>query len=85
MTYVPKDWSDNPGGGTPINAVDLDHIEQGIAAAHDGLYFVRTYDTGTSSYPVRGRTDGVCRWRGPVEPTAGGAYALPGDEWAETV
>jgi len=85
MTYTPKDWSDNPGGGTPIKAADLDRMEQGIADAHDGLYFVRSYNTGTSSYPLRGRTDGVCRWRGPVQPPTTAGYALPGDEWAETV
>lgn len=28
-------WADGPGGGTPVDAVDLDHMEDGIEAAHD--------------------------------------------------
>jgi hypothetical protein len=48
-----------------------------------------TYDTGSSSYPVRtsvtADTTRPVRWRGPVAPTIGGAYAVDGlDVWEMT-
>lgn len=33
MTYAKQEWTDGPEGGTPINKVALDHIEQGIEDA----------------------------------------------------
>jgi hypothetical protein len=34
MPYTPTDWVDN---STPVNALNMDHIEQGIVDAHAGL------------------------------------------------
>ena len=33
MGYEPQEWADGPGGGTPITAARLNHIEQGVADA----------------------------------------------------
>lgn len=33
MNYVAKAWADGVAGNTPIFAADLDHLEQGVAAA----------------------------------------------------
>ncbi len=50
---------------------------------------VINYNTGTSSYPVRTTattdTSRPVRWRGPVAPTIGGAYAVDNlDVWEMT-
>jgi trans-2-enoyl-CoA reductase len=34
-TYYPNGWANNESGGTPINAAALNHIEDGIKAAHE--------------------------------------------------
>lgn len=34
MAYSTQTWADNAGGGTPVNASRLNHMEAGIAAAH---------------------------------------------------
>ena len=31
MAYAPQTWADGEGGGTPLSAERLNHIEQGIA------------------------------------------------------
>lgn len=31
MSYEPQVWQDGPGGGTPISAARLNHLEQGVA------------------------------------------------------
>lgn len=33
--YYPNGWADNETGGTPITAASLNHMEKGIADAHD--------------------------------------------------
>lgn len=51
----------------------------GTGTADPNAYFVRDYTSG--AWPVRGRTDGVCRWRGPASagaPPNGGNYAKAG-------
>jgi hypothetical protein len=35
MAYVLQTWRDYPSGGTPISAAALNHMERGIADAHD--------------------------------------------------
>lgn len=35
MAYTPQTWVDNPGGGTPLNATRLNHMETGIDGAND--------------------------------------------------
>lgn len=34
MTYTPQTWTDGSGGGTPLSAARLTHIEDGMVA-HD--------------------------------------------------
>lgn len=34
MSFEPKGWRDGAAGGTPLRAVELNRIEQGIADAH---------------------------------------------------
>lgn len=34
-SYTQKTWVDDPTGGTPITAFDLNHIEAGVAAANN--------------------------------------------------
>lgn len=36
-TYTPQAWNNGPGGGTPINATRLGHMETGIANAEETL------------------------------------------------
>ena len=48
-TYIAKTWVDNSGGGTPITAADLNHIEQGIASAANVLVYDKTGSTGASA------------------------------------
>lgn len=50
---------------------------------------VAVYNTSTSSYPVRSSvtsdTSRPVRWRGPIAPVIGGAYAIDGlDVWEMT-
>lgn len=37
MAYTPKTWANGAGGGTPITAVELNRIEQGVDGAHDEI------------------------------------------------
>lgn len=51
-------------------------------ASASSAYFTVTMASG--SYPARGRTTGVCNWRGPVKPPVTTGYAQAGDEWTRT-
>lgn len=37
MAYSKQSWTNGPGGGTPVSATRLGHMEDGIADAHDQL------------------------------------------------
>lgn len=37
MSYTPIGWENKPSKKTPINATNLNHMDQGIADAHDGI------------------------------------------------
>ncbi len=51
-------------------------------ASASSAYFTITMVSG--SYPARGRTTGVCNWRGPTKPPITTGYAQAGDEWTRT-
>ncbi len=46
-------------------------------------FFVKTANAA-GTYPARGRTDGVCKWRGKVKPPVTTGYAQAGDEYTRT-
>jgi hypothetical protein len=66
MAYTPKDWSN----GDTVNDVDLDHIEQGIAAlgADMGAHL-------SGRYHFNACTGGT--FNGAFVPTVGTLYAIP--------
>lgn len=35
MAYEPQVWADDKAGGTPLSAERLNHLEAGVAAAHE--------------------------------------------------
>lgn len=37
MTYVPTKWENSPSTNTPLNADNLNKLEQGVKALHDAL------------------------------------------------
>lgn len=37
MTYVPTKWENSPSTSTPLNADNLNKLEQGVKALHDAL------------------------------------------------
>lgn len=37
MTYVPTKWENSPSTTTPLNADNLNKLEQGVKALHDAL------------------------------------------------
>lgn len=37
MTYIPTEWENFPSAKTPIDADNLNKLEQGVKAAHDGV------------------------------------------------
>ena len=37
-TYTPINWINGPGGGTPINATNLNRMEAGISKAYDAIF-----------------------------------------------
>lgn len=38
MSYTKQTWADGPGGGTPVSAARLQHIEDGIAATDNPVF-----------------------------------------------
>jgi hypothetical protein len=71
-----------PATGGGISTSDLNTALRSVDA-------VVLYNSGTSSYPARSSvtadTQRPVRWRGPVAPTIGGAYAIDGlDVWEMT-
>jgi len=57
MSYTKTTWVDGPGGGTPINAVTLNNIEDGIESVEMksvGGWVTKTFaDDGTSIVPFQ--------------------------------
>lgn len=37
MTYIPTKWENSPSTNTPLNADNLNKLEQGVKALHDAL------------------------------------------------
>lgn len=54
MSYDKQTWADGSGGGTPITAARLGHIEDGIEAAHDLGTSDATPDTIVRRAPANG-------------------------------
>jgi hypothetical protein len=52
--YVVQTWVDGAGGGTPVNAARLTHIEAGLSG-HDTRLAALEYDTGWVNITFRGR------------------------------
>ena len=59
MAYTKQTWSDGPGGGTPLDADRLNHMEDGIAQATsiDPVITNILYDGNGN--PTSVTTDGV--------------------------
>lgn len=49
MTYTPKEWKDFPDETTPIQASDLNHIEQGIGDLNTSIGDLNTLNTTEKS------------------------------------
>jgi hypothetical protein len=87
MTYVEQVWVDEPSTSTPLSADRLNHMEQGIADAHDLLadttLLVHRLIHDGSDYPTRPASSavpaGYAEYVGPTEPTDW----LDGDTWVE--
>ena len=77
MSYVPLDWVD---GTTPVNAANLEHMEQGIDQAHDRLDALET-ETDIPQPVVNGQwlkgTGGSVVWSGIT--AADVAFTAAGD------
>lgn len=37
MAYIPTNWENSPSTNTPLNADNLNKLEQGVKALHDAL------------------------------------------------
>lgn len=37
MAYIPTNWENSPSTSTPLNADNLNKLEQGVKALHDAL------------------------------------------------
>lgn len=37
MAYIPTNWENSPSASTPLNADNLNKLEQGVKALHDAL------------------------------------------------
>lgn len=80
MAYTTQAWIDGQGGGTPINAARLNHIENGIGdLAADTGWVALVPDTGFTAGEVLGYRvlGGVVRFRGSITRTAGAYPATP--------
>lgn len=70
VSYVKQTWADDAAGATPIMAANLNHMEDGIAAAQtaDGLPAGTTLTVikSGSTWPVRptSRNDIIVAWKG---------------------
>ena len=49
MAYIPKQWKDLPDETTPIQASDLNHIEQGIGDLNTSIGYLNTLNTTNKS------------------------------------
>ena len=49
MAYIPKQWKDLPDETTPIQASDLNHIEQGIGDLNTSIGDLNTLNTTNKS------------------------------------
>jgi hypothetical protein len=91
MSRLPQPGSDSGTWGDVLNDFLLvshnadgtlkDAVtETSLDATLRSVDAVVTYDTNTSSYPMRATVTADAlrpvRWRGPVAPTIGGAYAI---------
>jgi len=96
ITYVATTWANSPATSSKLNAANLNNLEAGVTAAtgqanlalqtfrgtecliiYTGTVPVRTTGTADTLRPVK--------WRGPTQPTIGGAYAIAGlDVWQPT-
>lgn len=49
MSYTPQTWADGSGGGTPLSAARLSHMEAGIEDADTRLSSLTKADVGLGS------------------------------------
>lgn len=79
MAYNKQTWANTAGGGTPLNATRLNHMEDGIDQAYKGQYLIDAatpYDPGLGSDEFIVYRDGATPSTGKVTLDAIKAYML---------
>lgn len=76
-TKVHEDWKNRPNFTTPITAEAMEHIESGIAAAHEMADSAVQLPPGGTDGQVLTKSGGALAWTDP--PTGGGGGSLVED------
>lgn len=80
MPFTKRAWADNPAGGTPIDAANLNRIEEGIAAAAEAAASYTVVGTTAGAYPTTRPTGAGRVWFDDPAVTPP-AWATERDRW----